>query len=258
MNEKNKIHYKAVFISDTHLGFRGAQPLALLSFLKSIECDKLYLVGDILDVWEMKTNIHWDDACSEVVRRLLKMAHNGTKLIYLPGNHDEVIRQFLPITLSSNIEIVDQIIHVTSSGDKFAVIHGDQYDAIVSNLKWLAIVGSKLYDWLITANGVLHKVRTKLGYSTYWSLAGYLKQKAKNAVNFISSFETALIHHAKKLECDGVICGHIHMAKITNQEGMIYANCGDWVESLTAICEDESGQLKKINWHDINHHKEFK
>lgn len=249
---KKRTYYRAIFLSDLHLGFRGAQAKQLLSFLKSVECDILYLVGDIFDLWAMKNKIWWDVNCSEVLRRILKMVKSGTKIVYLPGNHDDQIRNFIPFTLGPEIEFVDTTIHITSSGLRFAILHGDQYDVVVGHMKWLAVLGHHLYDLLLMCNGTLHFIRTKLGYHQYWSLAAYLKSKAKKAVSFVKDFEKAVLIHAAENDCNGVICGHIHTPKIyTTDEGLVYANCGDWIESLTALVENGEGNLELIQWHDI-------
>ena len=235
-----------------HLGFRGTQAAQLLSFLKSVECDTLYLVGDIIDLWAMKNKIWWDQDSNEILRRILKMIQHGTKVVYLPGNHDEQIRNFIPFVLGE-IEFVDTTIHTTSSGLRFAVLHGDQYDAVVGHMKWLAVLGHHIYDLLLMCNGTLHFIRTKFGYHKYWSLAAYLKSKAKKAVSFVKDFEKAVILHAVHENCNGVICGHIHTPKIyTNESGMIYANCGDWIESLSALVENAEGNLELIKWHNLN------
>jgi len=249
---KNRQHYRAIFISDTHLGFRGAKAKNLLSFLKSVECHYLYLVGDIVDLWEMKKGILWDLDSSSVIRRIMKMSQDGTKVVYVPGNHDEAIRHFLPFEMAENVSFCDETFHTTSNGTKFNIIHGDQFDFVIGHMKWLAVLGTTLYDWLLSLNDVLHSVRVRLGYHTYWSLAGYLKHKAKGAVSFMRDFETAVVHHAKKQECDGVVCGHIHRAKLEMIDGIQYANCGDWVESLTALVEDVDGRLRLIHWHDLD------
>jgi UDP-2,3-diacylglucosamine pyrophosphatase LpxH len=251
----NRIYYRSVFISDTHLGFRGLNVVNLLSFLKSIRCDYLYLVGDIFDIWAMKKRIYWDANCTAIIRQILKMAKHGTKIVYLPGNHDDAIRAFLPFAFGTEIEIVDETFHTTLDGKRYLIIHGDQFDTVVGHMKWLARLGSTVYDWLLIGNDVLHKIRVRLGYHSYWSLAAYLKHKAKSAVSFIKDFEGAVIHHAIKNGCDGVICGHIHHATIEEIEEeshkVIYANCGDWVESLTALVENTEGHLELIRWHDL-------
>ena len=251
----NRTYYRSVFISDAHLGFRGTNAKNLSSFLKSIRCDYLYLVGDIFDLWAMKKKIFWNDHCTSVIRQILKMAKHGTKIIYLPGNHDEAIRSFLPLAFGEEIEVIDETVHVTAAGIKFLVIHGDQFDGVVGSVKWLAVLGSTVYDWLLAANDLLHKIRVKMGYHTYWSLAAFLKHKAKQAMSFIKDFETAVVHHAIKKGCAGAICGHIHHAKIAtvevNGQSVVYANCGDWVESLTALVETEIGDLEIVKWHDL-------
>lgn len=232
----SRTYYRAVFLSDAHLGFRGANTTALLSFLKSIQCDYLYLVGDILDLWEMKKKILWDANCSAIIRQILKLAKHGTKIIYLPGNHDDAIRSFLPLAFGEEIVVQDEALHITTDGTRFLLIHGDQFDTVVGHVKWLAVLGSTIYDWLLISNDILHKIRVKLGYHSYWSLAGYLKQKAKRAVSFVKDFEYSVIHYAINHQCDGVIVGHIHSPKIfeTTEKGreFVYVNCGDWVESL--------------------------
>jgi UDP-2,3-diacylglucosamine pyrophosphatase LpxH len=253
---KQRTFYRTIFISDTHLGFRGAQAKALLSFLKSVECETLYLVGDIIDLWAMKKKIWWNDDCSGVISRILKMSQKGTKIIYIPGNHDDTVRQFLPLSFAG-ITVVDEAVHITVNNKQYAVIHGDRYDSVVGKMKWLAKLGSTAYDMLMTINGWLHSIRVKLGYQTYWSLAGYLKHKAKQAVNFMDDYELALAKHAQHEGCSGVICGHIHKAKISTIDSIHYINCGDWVESLTAIVETESGDFNILDWHDIKTHIEL-
>lgn len=247
---KRRTHYRTIFLSDTHLGFRGAQAKHLLAFLKSVECDYLYLVGDIFDFWAMRNKIWWDHHCDAILRRILKMIKTGTKVVYLPGNHDEVIRTFIPILLGS-VEVVNETTYTTQLGKRYSVFHGDHYDVVVGKLRWLALLGSTLYDWLLWANSGLHHLRVRMGYPTYWSLAKYLKAKAKIA--FIRDFEKAIVMHAKKNNCTGVICGHIHTPKIVVIDGIEYVNCGDWVESLTAVVENDAGYLELVNHHDLNH-----
>jgi UDP-2,3-diacylglucosamine pyrophosphatase LpxH len=249
---KQRKFYRAVFISDAHLGFRGCKAKQLLGFLKSIECETLYLVGDIFDLWAMKKKIWWDADCNAVVRRILKMAKQGTKIVYIPGNHDEAIRTFLPFHFGDNIVFINEVCHTTSIGEHYVVIHGDQFDVVVGHMKWLALLGTTLYDWLIVLNEVLHSIRVRLGYQSYWSLAGYLKAKTKKAISFVHDYKTAVLHHAKKNGCSGAICGHIHTAEIFDGGDGIYANCGDWVESLTALVENDQGKLELIYWHDMN------
>jgi len=251
----NRTYYRSIFISDLHLGFRGANTSSLLAFLKSVRCDYLYLVGDIFDLWAMKKKIWWDSNCTAIIRQILKMAKYGTKVIYLPGNHDDAIRSFLPIAFGTEIEIVDESLHITTNGTRYIIFHGDRFDTIVGHMKWLALLGSVLYDWLLMGNDILHKIRLRLGYHSYWSLAAYLKHKAKRAVSFIKDFETAVVHYAMTHQCDGAIVGHIHHAEIKivhiGDREVIYANCGDFVETLSALVENSTGELQLIYCHNM-------
>ena len=248
MKHRQRTYYRAVFLSDVHLGFRGCQAKNLLTFLKSIECEYLYLVGDIFDLWAMKDKIWWNQECTSVLRRILKMTKQGTKVIYIIGNHDDVIRHFIPLAFGSEIEVKNEAIHRTVNNTKLLIIHGDCFDFVA---RWLSMLGSRIYDRLIMLNTIVHKIRVLLGFRRYWSLSANLKKRTKRALGAIKSFEDAVLHHAKKLDCDGAISGHIHTAKLINVDGMIYANCGDWVESLTALVEMDDGQLNLIHWHDL-------
>jgi len=250
MPNKLRKHYRAVFTSDWHLGFRDTNVKQLLAFLESITCDYLYLVGDIPDIWEMVKRVHWDATCTAILRRVLGMSADGTKVVWTPGNHDEAMRPFLPIVIGQNIRIVDEIVHHTLSGKAFMVIHGDQFDFIVGKMKWLAKIGGTLYGWLIPMNRMLHVVRVKCGFTTYWSLSGYLKSKAKRAASFTNEFAEAALKYAASRGCDGVICGHIHKAALYPVGDLQYANCGDWVESMTAIVENDAGELEQLLWYD--------
>lgn len=241
-------HYRAIFISDVHLGFSGCSAEYLLDFLRSTRCDYLYLVGDIIDVWQMKKKLFWPQAHNDVIRTLLGKAKHGTKIIYIPGNHDELMRD-LEGTVLGNLEIHDQYIHVTRDGRRFLVLHGDQFDGVVMNSKALALIGSTLYEILLKANLAVNYVRRRLGFS-YWSLANVLKQKVKGAISYISNYETVLAHAARKQGVDGIISGHIHRAEISHIEEIIYCNCGDWVESCTALVERHDGTVELLHWAD--------
>ena len=242
------IYYRSIFISDVHLGFSGCNAEYLLDFLRSTRCDYLYLVGDIIDMWQMKKKLYWPQAHNDVIRTILGKAKHGTKIIYITGNHDEFLRDHSGLVFG-NLTLADEAIHETSCGKKFLVIHGDQFDAVVTNSKILALVGSGLYDMLLKANGWVNLVRRKLGFP-YWSLAKMLKRRVKNAVNYISNYEKALTHAAKSHEVDGIISGHIHHAEITHFDEIIYCNCGDWVESCTALVETHQGSLEILHWTD--------
>jgi len=239
-------YYRAIFISDVHLGFPGCSAQYLLNFLRSTKCDYLYLVGDIIDVWQMKKRIYWPQAHNDVIRAILGKAKHGTKIIYIPGNHDELMRDFEGI-VSGNLEIHDEYIHITKNGKRFLIMHGDQFDGVIKSSSVLAIIGSSLYEILLKLNLIINFIRRKMGFS-YWSLANVLKQKVNRAVSYISNYEMALSHAAIKNEVDGIISGHIHRAEITRIRGIIYCNCGDWVESCTALVECHDGSMELLHW----------
>lgn len=238
--------YRSVFISDVHLGFKGCQADFLNEFLDSMKCDYLYLVGDIVDVWNMKRGVHWPVSHNQVVRKILNMAKSGTEVVYVPGNHDEVFRDFVGSEFGG-MKIEQSHIHTTADGKKLLLMHGDEFDAVVRCSPLLEGMGNKLYDWLLTANIYVNWCRRKLGFP-YWSLAGFLKHKVKNAVNYISNFESAVVHMAKKHDVDGLVCGHIHHAEMSYIDDVLYINDGDWVESCTALTELPNGQLEILRW----------
>ncbi|OUR64841.1 UDP-2,3-diacylglucosamine hydrolase [Methylophaga sp. 42_25_T18] len=246
------IKVRSVWISDIHLGFRGCSADYLLNFLHQVECDYLYLVGDIVDVWEMKKRMFWPQTHNNVIRTILGKAKHDTKVIYIPGNHDEVLRDF-DGAVFGNVEIRNEAVHTTADGKKLLILHGDKFDSIVKVSPLIAKVGSRLYDYLLRANRLVNFVRRKLGFS-YWSLAAFLKHKVKNAVQYISNFEEAVAHEAAQQGVDGVVCGHIHRAEITQINGIDYFNCGDWVESCTALIERADGSMEIIKWTDVNNH----
>lgn len=237
---------RSVWISDVHLGFRGCSADYLLDFLHSVECDYLYLVGDIIDVWEMKKRMFWPQSHNNVVRTILGKAKHNTKVIYVPGNHDELLRDF-DHAVFGNVEIQHQAIHTTAAGKKLLILHGDEFDSVVACSPMLAKAGSRLYDYLLRANSLVNFVRRKLGFS-YWSLASFLKHKVKNAVQYISNFEQAVAYEASKQGVDGVVCGHIHRTEMSRIEGVDYFNCGDWVESCTALVELSNGTMEIVHW----------
>jgi UDP-2,3-diacylglucosamine pyrophosphatase LpxH len=213
--------------------------------LKSVDCERLFLVGDIFDLWAMNG---WNHDCTAVLSRLLKMMKNGTKVVYIPGNHDDAIRHFIPISFADEIEFVDEYIFTTATGKRLLVIHGDIFDFVS---KWLSMVGTHIYDWLLRMNTFVHRLRVLLGFKTYWSLSAYMKKKTKRALSVIKNFEHAVVHYARSKGCDGAVAGHIHTAAMHDVDGMLYVNCGDWVESLTAFVEHFDGQLELIHWHDL-------
>ena len=243
------LRFRTIFISDLHLGTSGCQAKRLLEFLKVTESDKLYLVGDIIDGWQLKRRWYWHQTHNDVVQLVLKKAKKGTKVIFVPGNHDESVRQFIGLDFGG-IKIRDEHVHTTAAGKKMLVLHGDRFDGVIACAKWLAYVGDSLYTMILKFNQVYNGWRARAGLP-YWSLSQYLKLKVKNAVSYISSFEQALAAEARKQGVDGVICGHIHKPEIRDIDGILYCNDGDWVESLSALVEEPDGQLRLIDWHEV-------
>ena len=239
-------HYRALFLSDIHLGTKGCQADLLLDFLKYHDADVIYLVGDIVDGWRLKASWYWPQKHNDVVQKLLRKGRKGTRIVYLPGNHDEFLRDYYG-THFGGIDVVETAIHEAADGKRYLVIHGDVFDLVVRHAKWLALLGDWAYTAALMVNTYLNKARRRLGL-TYWSLSQWAKLKVKNAVNFIGKFEAAVAAEAKRSEVDGVICGHIHHAVIHDQFGVRYVNCGDWVESCTAIAEHDDGRLEIICW----------
>ena len=240
------MHYRAIFISDLHLGTPGCQADALLDFLKEHTSDYLYLVGDIIDGWQLRRRWYWPQAHNDVIQKLLRKARKGTRVIYVPGNHDEFARHFLDHHFGG-IEVVDQAVHKTADGRQLWVIHGDYFDAVVQQAKWLAYVGDYLYEFTLKLNRYLNNMRGRLGLP-YWSLSAYLKHKVKKALNYVTDFENAVAYEAAKHGYQGVVCGHIHRAEIRDVNGVLYCNDGDWVESRSALVENEQGELSLLYW----------
>jgi UDP-2,3-diacylglucosamine pyrophosphatase LpxH len=244
----NPLKYRSIFISDIHLGLRGCQAGYLLDFLQTTHCKQLYLVGDIVDIWAMEGSVYWPEAHNAVVREVLEKARNGTQVIYVPGNHDELFRAHLGADFG-NVLIRDELVHETADGQRLLVLHGDRFDGVVQNGPWLARLGSRAYDNLLALNGWVSRVRRWLGLP-YWSLAAFLKHRVKNAVNYIGNYEEAVALEARRRGVDGMICGHIHHAEVRHMQGVLYCNCGDWVESCTALVEHHDGRLELLRWTD--------
>lgn len=248
------MHYRTVFISDLHLGTPGCQAEALLDFLKSHSSDYLYLVGDVIDGWQLRRKWYWPQPHNDVVQKLLRRARKGCKVIYVPGNHDEFVRDFVTHHFGG-IEVAEEAHHTLADGRKLLVMHGDYFDAIVQYAKWIALVGDLLYEFTLKMNRHLNRIRAKLGLR-YWSMSAFLKHKVKTAVTFIADFERAVAHEAKKRGFQGVVCGHIHHAEIRNIDGILYCNDGDWVESRSALVEHMDGRLEIVYWdQELNHHQ---
>ncbi len=238
--------YRAVFISDIHLGTPGCQADALLDFLKHHSSEHLYLVGDIIDGWQLRRRWYWPQAHNDVVQKILRSARKGTRVVYVPGNHDDFARQFAGHPFGG-IELVQEAVHVTADGQRLWVIHGDYFDGVIQCARWLAYVGDNLYEFTLKLNRHFNALRARMGLS-YWSLSAYLKLKVKKAVNFISDFEVAVAQEARKRGHHGVVCGHIHHAEMREIGGILYCNDGDWVESRSALVEHHDGRLEIVHW----------
>jgi UDP-2,3-diacylglucosamine pyrophosphatase LpxH len=240
--------FRSLFISDVHLGARGSQAEKLLDFLRWHEADTIYLVGDIVDGWALRSGWYWPQSHNDVVQKLLRQARKGVNIVYVPGNHDEFLRDYYG-THFGGIVVSETAIHLGPDGRRYLVIHGDHFDLVVTQARWLALLGGKAYDWAIVANRVFNSLRRRFGFP-YWSLSQWLKLKVKNAVNYIGDFEKALVAEAERHGVQGVICGHIHHAAIHEEFGIRYLNCGDWVESCTAIAEHTDGRFEILTWSD--------
>lgn len=251
MSDSGLHNYRAVFISDIHLGTRGCQAELLLDFIRHIECETLYLVGDIVDGWKLRSGWHWPQAHNDVVQKVLRMARKGIKVMYLPGNHDEGARDFIGVHFGGVIVARDAI-HETADGRRFLVLHGDQFDGVVQHARWLAFLGDYAYRALIRLNTWFNHARRHLGFG-YWSLSAFLKTRVKNALQFVENFEQAVADEARRRGVDGVICGHIHKAEMREIDGITYVNDGDWVESCTALVEHFDGRLEILEWAKLRH-----
>ena len=244
--------YRTVFISDTHLGTRGCRSDFLADFLRRVSCQQLYLVGDIIDGWRLRKSWYWDENHDEVLRLILSQARGGTEVTYIPGNHDEMFRAWLPIGLEiGGVRLRKDAVHTTADGKRLLVMHGDEFDSVVRYAKFLALLGDGAYTTALVVNRWFNAVRRKLGYP-YWSLSAWLKRQVKGAVKAIDRYETALANEAKRRGFDGVVCGHIHHAEMREVNGVLYMNDGDWVESCTALVEHHDGRMELIDWAALN------
>lgn len=238
--------FRAVFISDLHLGTPGCQAVALLDFLKHHPSEMLYLVGDIVDGWQLRRRWFWPQAHNDVVQKLLRRARKGCRVVFVPGNHDEFARAFAGHSFGG-IEVVNDAVHLTADGRRLWVTHGDYFDGVIQCAKWLAYVGDNLYEFTLKLNRYLNTLRARMGLP-YWSLSAYLKGKVKKALNYVMDFEVAVAAEARRRGHQGVVCGHIHRAEMREIDGVLYCNDGDWVESLTALVEHTDGRLELLQW----------
>lgn len=238
--------YRSLFLSDVHLGTRFCQAEALLEFMRVHDAETIYLVGDIVDGWQLKSSWFWPQFHNDVVQKLMRKVRKGARVIYVPGNHDEFLREFCGVNFGG-IEIHETIVHEAADGKRYLVIHGDMFDVVMRHAKWLALLGDGAYQLAMWLNRYVNIVRRRLGF-TYWSLSAWAKMRVKNAVNFIGKFETVVAEEAARHGVDGVICGHIHSAAHREIDGLTYINTGDWVESCTAVVEHHDGRMELINW----------
>ena len=246
--------YQTIAISDVHLGSRGCKARLLLNFLKNNNCQTLYLVGDIIDAWKIQQKKwYWHQSHTDVVREILKKAKRGTKVVWIAGNHDEFLRPLIPYNITfGSIIIANQWVHTGLDGRRYLLVHGDLFDGITRLAPWISFLGDKAYDVLLTLNTKYNWWRHKLGFG-YWSLSKYLKHRVKRAIDFMFQFELNLANYCSRKHFDGIICGHIHRSEIKIINDIIYMNCGDWVESCTALAETSNGNWEIIEWHTIKH-----
>ena len=239
------LRVRTVWISDLHLGTPGCQAEALLDFLRDVECDTLYLVGDIIDGWQLRRQWFWPQSHNDVVQKLLRKARKGTRVVFVPGNHDEFARKYLGNNFGG-IDVVEECVHQLADGRRLWVTHGDLFDGVIQHAKWLAYMGDHAYEFTLKLNRHLNTWRARLGLP-YWSLSRYLKFKVKRAVSYVADFEAAVAREARARGLQGVVCGHIHHAEMRTIDGILYCNDGDWVESLTALVEHADGRLALID-----------
>src|SRR5438093_11340471 len=235
--------YRAGWISDMHLGTRGCNATALLDFLRENDFETLYVVGDLIDIWSLRRGIYWPQNHNDVIQKILRKARKGTRVIYIPGNHDELVTGFFGAY--GNIDIKENAIHVTACGERILIIHGHELDTVVQNVKWLAFLGDAGYQFLLSLNPLINFVRRRFGLG-YWSLSAYVKQRVKDAVSFIGKFEAAVVKYAERYRVEAVLCGHIHSVSIRKFGNVTYYNCGDWVETCSALIEHFDGRVEIV------------
>jgi len=241
-------HVRSIFLSDVHLGTRACQADRLLDFLREYTSDHLFLVGDIVDFWAMSRSVHWSPAQNTVVQKILRRARRGEQVMLIPGNHDEALRDYVDARFG-DIRLAHQHVHVLADGRRFLLTHGDEFDQVTRYHRWVAVLGDVAYEFLVRQNVWLSWIRRHIGRPGYWSLAGYAKRKVKKAMQFIFDFEDSVARTVRDRGLDGVVCGHIHWAAIRDVGGITYVNCGDWVDSCTAILEHADGRLELLHWH---------
>lgn len=254
MSRPKKRKVRTVFLSDIHLGTRHCQADLLVDFLKAHDCEQIYLIGDIIDCWRLERAWYWPDAHENVVESLLHKGREGTKIFYIPGNHDEFALDFAG-KVAKNIHVVDEVVHETATGQRYLVIHGDQFDVVLQNAKWMAYLGDRFYEICLTSNTWLNLVRKRLGLE-YWSLGAFAKRHVKSFINIIGRYEDVVSEEVQRRDVHGVICGHIHHAESRNMKGIHYVNSGDWVESCSAVIEHHDGTLEVLFWTALVHERD--
>jgi UDP-2,3-diacylglucosamine pyrophosphatase LpxH len=253
MDDALRTRVRSIFISDVHLGCRHSKADLLLSFLKQYSCDYLYLVGDIIDGWKMRRGFHWNDTHTLLIRRVFGMVKRGTLVRYIAGNHDEFLRNYMEefrTALTGHIEIADEFVHETADNRRLLVLHGDIFDQVSLDIRWLSALGDRAYSALLIMNTAINWCRRRLGMK-YKSYSLYMKQNVKRAMNYVQSFEEMMTMHTRKHDCDGVICGHIHTPAIKPLSELTYYNCGDWIESCTALIEHDDGQIELVSHNEV-------
>ena len=245
--EPAALRARSLFLSDIHLGTRACRAGELLSLLRKYDCENIFLVGDIIDFWAMSRGIYWPELHNTVVQKILKKARHDVRVYLIPGNHDEALREYIGSAFG-DINLVRDHVHTAADGKRYLLLHGDEFDQVTTCHRWVSILGDISYTWLVHVNRLLSFMRRKLGIPGHWSLADYAKRNVLQAVSFISNFEEAVVHSVKQRGLDGVICGHIHTPAIKRVDGVVYINCGDWVDSCTAIVEHYDGRMELVRW----------
>ncbi len=243
---------RSIFLSDIHLGTRACQAGRLLEFLRCYAAENVFLIGDIVDFWAMRRSVVWTSDQNTFVQKILKRARHGERVVFIPGNHDEALRDYLDVAFG-DIEVHGEHVHQLADGRQFLLLHGDEFDQITRHHRWVAVLGDVMYDLLVRVNSIISLVRRRMGITCYWSLAGYAKRRVKKALQFVFDFEDTVMRAARQRGVDGIICGHIHSAVIREADGVSYVNCGDWVDSCTAIVEHLDGRLELIDWGGKEH-----
>ena len=240
---------RSIFLSDIHLGTRACQAERLLDFLRTYDAEYVYLLGDIVDFWSLRRGIYWPPLHNTFVQKMLKRARHEVKVVLVPGNHDEALREYAGSEFG-DIRVLKEAVHAAADGRRYLLMHGDEFDQVTRYHRWVALSGDFAYGLLLRLNGLLSWIRRKLHLSGYWSLAGYAKRRLKGALEFIYGFEESVAHHVRQMGLDGVVCGHIHSAAIKSIGGITYINCGDWVDSCTAIVEHADGRMGLVHWRE--------